>query len=341
MKNFLKALFIGGTGQISAATSKLAVEKGFELTLLNRGKRNDSVAEGANVVVADINDKQKMKEFLKDKHYDVVVDWIVFNQSQLERDIELFTGKTEQYILISSAAGYQKPLKSYWVDESTPLYNPYWEYAQDKIACEKRLTQEYIENGFPMTIVRPSHTYSEIWIPFVTNSNSRPWTIVDRLLKGKPIVVPGDGTSLWTLTHNTDFAKGFVGLMGNIQAIGYPFHITSDEVKTWEQYLDAIASAVGAKPVVRHLTSEMISAFAPDRYGPLFGDQCRSVVFDNSKIKRFVPGYAATLPFEKGIRMSIDYYMNHPERQEIDDEWNDTLDRMIAACDECILKAKK
>jgi len=337
----MKALFVGGTGCISSAVSKLAVEQGFELYLLNRGNKSGFVPSGAHVVIGDIEDKAGMTEYLKDKHFDVVIDFIVFNKKQAQRDIGLFTGKTDQYVFISTCATYQRPVGYYLVDESTPAGNVFWDYGQNKYACEQLYTKAYRENGFPLTIVRPSHTYSETRIPFALNSKTKPWTLIDRLLKGKPMIVPGDGTSLWTLTHNSDIAKGIVGLMGNSQAIGQPFHITSDEVKSWDQYLRVMAQAVGVTPVIKHLSSEMICAFAPDLRPGLLGDLCRSYVLDNSKIKRFVPGYVATMPFERGIRKSIAYFMAHPEMQQIDEEWNALMDKMAAAYDGFIAKAQE
>lgn len=336
----MKALFIGGTGCISTAVSKLAIEKGFELYLLNRGNRSSFAPEGANIVIGDINDKTAMKEYLKDKHFDAVIDFIVYNPEQAERDIGLFTGKTNQYIFISTVVTYQRPVGYYFVDESTPAGNPYSDYGINKAACELRYMKEYRENGFPLTIIRPSHTYSETRIPFAMNSKTKPWTLIDRMLNGKPVIVPGDGTSLWTLTHSSDIAKGIVGLMGNTQAIGQPFHITSNEVKTWDQYLRVIAQAIGVEPVIRHLSSEMICAIAPDLRSGVMGDLCNSYVVDNSKIKRFVPDYVATMPFERGIRKSIAFFMEHPELQEIDEEWNAMIDRMVDAYDEFMSKAQ-
>ncbi len=337
----MKALFIGGTGCISSGVSRLAAERGVDLYLLNRGNRSEFVPEGATVVTGDIEDVPAMERFLADRHFDVVIDFIVFRPEQAERDIRLFTGKTDQYVFISSVMTYQRPVGYYLVDESTPQSNPYSRYAQDKIACETRFIREFRENGFPLTIVRPSHTYSETRIPFALNSGKKPWSLVDRLLRGRPVIVPGDGTSLWTLTHNSDIAKGIVGLMGNTQAIGQPFHITSDEVKSWDQYLKVIADAVGIKPVIRHMSSEMICAFAPDVAEGLMGDLCRSYVVDNGKIKRFVPGYVATTPFEKGIRQSIAYFQSHPALMQVDDEWNAVMDRMVAAYDAVIANARR
>ncbi|NBD23702.1 SDR family oxidoreductase [Paenibacillus glycinis] len=327
----MKVLFIGGTGLISTAASELAARQGMELYLLNRGRREAFVPEGANVLHGDIRDRAAMERLLEGKHFDAVVDWIAFKPEDIERDVELFAGKTNQYIFISTVATYQRPPSHYIFDESAPQHNPGWQYAVDKIACEERLMRAYRETGFPATIVRPSHTYGETAIPFAITSGAHPWTLIDRIRKGKKIVVPGDGTSLWTITHNTDFAKGLVGLLGNTQTLGQAFHITSDEVKTWNQYLDAIGQAIGAKPQPIHMTSACISSFLPEFKAGLFGDASNSYVVDNRKIKRFVPGYEATTSFERGIRQSIAYFEAHPELRTIDEALDARMDRMIAA----------
>jgi nucleoside-diphosphate-sugar epimerase len=335
----MKVLFIGGTGLISSAVSQLAVQKGIELTLLNRGNKETLVPHGAKVLHGDINNVNEMKALLSGEHFDAVVDFIIFEPAGIERDIELFTGKTNQYIFISTAATYQRPVTQYIIDESTPQHNPGWDYAENKIACEERLIQEYRRNGFPMTIVRPSHTYGPSSIPFAITSWAKPWTIVDRMLRGKAIVVPGDGTSLWTITHNSDFAKGLVGLLGNAQTLGHAFHITSDEVKTWDQYCTIIGQVVGARPKILHIASDAIARFLPDAKGGLLGDTCNSYVLDNSKIKRFVPDYVATTNFETGIRQSIAAFQNHPELMAIDEEFNARIDRLILAYDQFLSKA--
>ncbi len=327
----MKVLFIGGTGLISTAVSELCVKRGIELYLMNRGNRMEFVPEGAEVLKGDISNEIEVEGLLKDKHFDAVVDWIIFEPQSIERDIRLFTGKTDQYIFISTVATYQRPVSHYIVDESTIQHNPGWDYAVQKLACENRLLQEYRNNNFPMTIVRPSHTYSKTSIPFAINSGKHPWTLIDRILKGKKIIVPGDGTSLWTITHNTDFAKGIVGLLGNVQAIGQTFHITSDEVKTWDQYLKCIGNAVGVEPQTIHIASDCIVKYFPELKGGLLGDTSNSYVVDNSKIKRFVPGYLATMNFENGIRQTIEYFQDHPAYMTIDEEFDAKMDRFIAA----------
>jgi len=337
----MKALFIGGTGTISSAVSELAVKKGIDLYLLNRGNRSELIPKGAKSIIGDIRDIERAREILKDYKFDVVVDWVAFNVEHVKASIELFRDKTSQYIFISSASVYQKPPSHYLITESTPLVNPYWQYARDKIECENILMEEYANNNFPVTIVRPSYTYGKTMIPFIFNSRIRRWTIVDRMKKGKKIIVPGDGTSLWTLTHNTDFAKGFIGLMGNVQAIGHAFHITSDEVLTWDQIANIIGSAVGVKPEIIHIPSEFIGAFSPESIGGLLGDKSVSVVFDNSKIKRFVPGYQATVSFVEGIKESIEWYEADAGRREVDEEFNLLADKIINAYEKALELAKE
>ncbi len=327
----MKALFIGGTGLISSAVSRLAVERGVDLTLLNRGQRGEFFPRGARQIVADHRDAQAVRDALRGQTFDVVADWIAFTPEQASRDIELFSGRTGQFFFISSASAYQKPATHYLITESTPLFNPFWQYSRDKIACEELLLKEYREKGFPLTIIRPSLTYGPAQIPAAVGSWNHPWTLVDRMRRGKKIVVPGDGTSLWTMTHNTDLAKGFVGLMGNIRAIGHAFHITSDEVLTWNQIYLLIGAAAGARPEIVHLSSDFIAAFNPEDLGNLTGDKAQCGVFDNAKIRSFVPGYVATVPFADGVRESLKWFEAHPERCTIDDAFNALCDRMIQA----------
>ncbi len=325
----MKVLFIGGTGVISSAVSALAVEKGMELYLLNRGTRNDFVPQGVRVLKGDIRDADSVRSALGNHRFDAVVDWISYVPEHVENDIRLFSGITGQFIFISTASAYQKPLRHYLIDESTPLCNPYWEYSREKIACEDILMQEYRKNGFPVTIVRPSYTYNKTTIPFLFNSRERRWTLIDRMKKGKKIIVPGDGTSLFTITHNTDFAKGFAGLLGNFKAIGHAFHITSDEVLTWDQIACAIGAAAGVEPDILHVSSDFICRVSPESTGGLIGEKSISMVFDNSKIKRFVPGFSATVPFAEGIRESVRWYEANPELCQADDSFNSLSDRII------------
>jgi len=326
----MKVLFIGGTGTISAACSELAVQQGIDLYLLNRGNRSELVPKGACTITADIYNSAEVAKALTGHFFDAIVDWIAFTPEHVERDIELFAGKTRQYIFISSTSVYQKPSSLYKITESTPLANPFWEYSRNKIACEDRLLQEYRENDFPVTIVRPSHTYGNSSIPWAFHGKS-PWTIIDRMQKGKKIIVHGDGTSLWSLTHNSDFAKAFNGLLGNTQSIGHAFHITSDEVLTWNQILQAIGRAAGVTPDIINISSNFIVNFHHDSKGTLLGDKANSVVFDNTKIKTFVPDFVATTRFEEGIKQSIAWFEAHPEKCTPDTEWDALCDKIIAA----------
>lgn len=325
----MKVLFIGGTGIISEAVSKLAIQKGIDLYLLNRGNRPLYLPEGAKAIYGDIRDKGNVREVLKSYSFDVVVDWIAFTPEHIRTDLDLFAGNVGQYIFISSASAYQKPPTDYIITESTPLANPFWQYSRDKIACEEMLMTEYRNNGFPVTIVRPSLTYGLQMIPAALNSWQRPWSIIDRMQKGKKIIVHGDGTSLWTITHNADFAKGFTGLMGNSMAVGHAFHITSDEVLTWNMIYELIGKAAGVKPDIIHIASDFISEIHPESYGSLLGDKAESAVFDNSKIKRFVPDFKATVSFEAGIKRSVEWFLEHPELCNVDTEWDGSMDMII------------
>jgi len=326
----MKALFIGGTGTISTAISSALVRQGWELYLLNRGNNNDRVPEGAKVIKTDINDEAGVAALIKDLSFDVVADFIAFVPSQVERDIRLFSGKTKQYIFISSASAYQKPLSDYRITESTPLANPYWDYSRNKIACEELLISEYRKTGFPVTIVRPSHTYDDRSIPLGVHGDNGSWQVAKRMLENKPVIIHGDGTSLWTLTHNSDFAKGFTGLMGNIHAVGEAVNITSDESLTWNQIYEIIASALGVKLNAVHISSDYLAECSSyDFTGSLIGDKANTVIFDNSKLKRLVPGFNATVRFDQGIRALLDNVLSHPELQKEDPEFDRWCDNVI------------
>lgn len=337
----MKALFIGGTGTISSAISKLAVEKGWELYLLNRGNKSDRAPAGAKIIKADINDEAGVTGLIKDIKFDVVADFIAFVPAQLERDIRLFSGKTGQFIFISSASAYQKPLSHYSITESTPLSNPYWEYSRNKIACEERLMVEYRKNGFPITIIRPSHTYDERNIPLAVHGRKGSWQVIDRIIKGKPVLIHGDGSSLWTITHNSDFAKAFVGIMGNSAATGEAIHITSDESITWDKIYDCIGAALNMKVKKFHVSTDFLAACDPEFEGGLIGDKSNSVIFDNSKIKRLVPDYVATMRFDQGVRISLNYLLSHPELQIPDVEFDQFCDKIINVQEEALRNFKK
>ena len=322
----MKALFIGGTGNISTAVSRLAVSRGIELYLLNRGHREVDIP-GVHQIHADINDTAAVREVIRGHQWDCVADFIVFTPDQIERDFDLFKDSAGQYIFISSASAYQKPPTSHIITESTPLANPYWQYSRDKIACEDLLNQYYREQGFPITIVRPSHTYDKV-IPTAVGGGDA-YTLIDRMIRGEKVIVHGDGTSLWTLTHSEDFAKGFVGLIGNQQAVGHAFHITSDEVLTWDQIYRTIGAAVGARPHIVHIPSDYLARFDETLRGGLVGDKANCAIFDNTKIKTFVPEYKAAIPFREGVARTIRWFQAKPERMTVNGERNAFLDRVI------------
>lgn len=327
----MKVLFIGGSGIISTACTQLAAQRGIEITLVNRGRHKVQFPTGVKSLTIDVHDVSAAQRILQDTSYDVVVDWVAYTPDDIERDLQLFRGRTRQFIFISSASAYQKPGTDYFITESTPLANPHWDYSRNKIACEERLMKAYREEGFPITIVRPSVTYGDTQIPLITNSWEKPYTIVDRMLKKQKVVVPGDGTSLWVITHNSDFAKGFVGLLGHPQAVGHAFHITSEEALTWDQYYKMVAAALGVEARIVHIPSDFIIACIPTQEGSLIGDKSVSVVFDNSKIRRFVPGYCATTRFSEGIRQTIAWFQADPARQQVDTAENAAWDKVIAA----------
>jgi len=324
----MKVLFIGGTGTISSACSALAVERGIDLTLLNRGETTRRpVPEGARVLQGDIRKPATVEEALGQELFDVVVDWVAYTPEQIETDLQLFRGRTGQYIFISSASAYRKPIVDLPIVESTQLDNPYWEYSRNKIACEERLVRAFREERFPMTIVRPSHTYDRTLLPVRGG-----WTVIDRMRRGEPVIVHGDGTSLWVLTHHRDFARAFVGLLGNPHAIGEPFHITSDEFLTWNQIYGLLAEAAGvAAPQLVHVPSRLIDAYDPEWGASLVGDKMHSVIFDNTKIKRLVPDFEATIPYARGAEEVIAWYDADPSRQTVDEAFNALLDRILEA----------
>ena len=327
----MKVLFIGGTGVISMASTRLAAERGIELTLLTRGLRSANLPENVHAINVDVTDEEAVAQALGFQSFDAVVDWIAFTPADIERDIRLFRNRTMQYIFISSASAYQRPVGHYLITESSPLINPYWQYSRDKIACEERLMKEYREAGFPFTVARPTLTYGDTQIVLAVNTWQKSYTAVDRMRQGKKVIVPGDGASLWVITHNSDFAQGLVGLLGHQQAIGHAFHITSDEAMTWDQYYRITAQAAGVEARIVHIPAEFIGACLPDTIGSLTGDKCSSVIFDNSKIKRFVPGYCARVPFAQGIQRTIEWFDADPQRQQIDEAANAAWDKLIDA----------
>ena len=323
----MKVLFIGGTGIISSACASLALERGIDLYFLNRGQSADRpVPAGVQVLKGDIRERSSTSAALAGRKFDVVVDWVAYTPEQVETDLDLFGGRTGQYIFISSASAYQTPPSGLPVTESTILDNPYWLYSRNKIACEERLVKAYRQDKFPMTIVRPSHTYDRTALPLDGG-----YTVVDRMRQGKPVIVHGDGTSLWVLTHHKDFARGFVGLLGNSHAIGDDFHITSDEVLNWNQIFNLVAKAAGAQANIVHVPSDLIAAYDPDWGAGLLGDKAVSMVFDNSKIKRIVPDFVASIPFSRGVEEIMAWYDADPARQVVDEATDRMIDRILNA----------
>ena len=310
-------------------------ELGWEVWLLNRGNRPEAVPEGARSIVADINDEAAVLEKLGDETFDCVCEFIGFTPDQVERDYRLFKGRTRQYIYTSSASAYHKPAASYIITEGTTLANPHWQYSRDKIACEEFLMEKYRREGFPVTIVRPSHTYDERSVPLGVHGKNGSWQVVRRMLEGKPVIIQGDGTSLWTMTFNTDFAIGYTGLMGNRHAIGEAFQITGDETLTWNQIYATIADALGVELKACHVSSEFLAAvgepYGYDFEGGLIGDKAVCVVFDNSKLKRAVPDMRTNVRFDQGVRIALDYILAHPERQIPDPEFDAWCDKVVEA----------
>lgn len=323
----MKILFIGGTGNISGACTRHALEKGFEVWHLNRGLNAWELPAGVKTIKGDIHNFQEVKKLLQGHSFDVVANFIAYVREDVERDYELFRDKCGQYIFISSASAYQKPPSHPVITESTPLANPFWQYSRDKIACEEKLIQLYREEKFPVTIIRPSHTYETV-IPVAVGSWDD-FTIIDRIRKGREIIVHGDGTSLWTITHSIDFAKGFNGLLGHQQSIGHSFHITSDELLTWNQIYEAVAEAAGAPARMIHIPSDFIAGFDEFQRGNLLGDKAHSVIFDNSKIKTFVPDFKATIPFRSGIKDTVKWFEEKKDRMVIREENNAFMDRVL------------
>ena len=330
----MKILMIGGTGTISSAITRQLAASGHDLWLLNRGTRKSEVPECVKQVIADIDDTEAVLRQIGDEQFDAVCEFIGFLPSQVERDIRLFRGRTKQYVYISSASAYNKPAASHVITEGTSLANPHWEYSRNKIACEELLMREYREKGFPVTIIRPSHTYCERGVPVSVHGLKGSWQVLKRMMAGKPVIVHGDGSSLWTLTWNEDFARGFIGLLGNPKAIGEAFQIMSDEQLTWNQIYACVANALHVTPHLYHVSSDFLAAVAPQAWdfeGNLLGDKAVTVCFDCTKLKRAVPGFQATTRFDEGVRRCVAYLLAHPELQTEDPEFDAWCDRVIEA----------
>ena len=327
----MNILFIGGTGIISSACTQLAALRGLNVSLLNRGQSSREVPSGVKVLHGDVRDPESLRAALGDLNFDAVVNWVAFTPEHIEADLSAFRGRTRQYVFISSASAYQTPPARLPVLESTPLSNPFWQYSRDKIACEERLTRAYREEGFPVTIVRPSHTYDRTLLPMDGG-----YTVVNRMRQGKRVIVHGDGTSLWVLTHHQDFARGFVPLLGNPHALGEVFHITGDELLSWNQIFETVAQAAGTRANIVHLPSDMIAAADPEWGAGLLGDKAHSMIFDNSKIRQVVPDFCATIPFFQGAREIMAWYDADPARQTIDAALDQRMDALIAAYDRAV-----
>lgn len=323
----MKVLFMGGTGNISSACVELALARGYDVTVFNRGNRPPSFSKPVRSLVGDRNDFARLGQVAEADRYDVVADFCGYTPDQVEKDVAAFAGRVGQYLYISSASAYQKPPNHYVITESTPLVNPYWQYSRNKIACEDRLMQAHRDRGFPITIVRPSYTYGPTWVPSALGGQD--YTVVNRMRQGKPVVSHGDGTSLWVMTCNSDFALGFVGLFGNARAIGEAFHITSDEVLTWDQIYATIARAAGCEPALVHLASETIAALYPAEGAGLLGDKAQNAVFDNAKIKRVVPEFRATVSFAQGMARSIAWLDADPTHRRINADADRMLDHLV------------
>lgn len=334
----MRILLIGGTGTISMAITRELAKRNEDLYLLNRGNRKVDVPGNVKLINVDINDEAQVKEKIKDLDFDCVCNFIGFVKENVERDYRLFKDKTKQYVYISSASAYNKPSRNYVITEGTTLANPYWQYSRDKIECEEYLMKQYKENGFPITIVRPSHTYDERSIPLGVHGKKGNYQIIKRMLEGKPVIIHGDGTSLWTLTHNSDFAQGFCGLLGNPHAIGEAFQITSDETLTWNQIYETVANILNVKLNAYHVSSEFLADISDyDFAGSLIGDKACSVVFDNSKLKKVVPEYKPIVHFEEGIKKTIENILSNPSLQIEDKEFDEWCDKVVEVLD----KAKK
>ncbi len=325
----MRVLFIGGTGNISTACTRRALEQNLEVFHLNRGTHPEKAPKGVTTLQADIRDARAVESALQGLRFDSVVEWLGYGPADVERDVALFRGRIAQYVFISSASVYRKPIPHPVLTESTPLGNPYWDYAASKIACERALERARAETDFPCTIIRPAHTYDDGWIP--SPFGSRDYTIAARMLAGKEVVLHGDGQSLWTLTHASDFAVGLVGLLGQPAAVGEAFHITSDERLTWDGIYETIGRALGVAPRIVHVTSEFIARVCPERGAGLLGDKTYSVIFDNTKIRRYVPAFRPAVTFAEGVRRSVEWFEAHPEAKHIDPAADADQERILSA----------
>ena len=335
----MRILLIGGTGTISSAITRQLAESGHDLWLLNRGNRKNEVPAGVRQVIADIDDTDEVLRQIDGQLFDAVCEFIGFVPAQVQRDIRLFSGRTRQYVYISSASAYNKPAANHVITEGTTLANPHWEYSRNKIACEELLLKAYRDDAFPVTIVRPSHTYCERGVPVSVHEPKGSWQVLKRMMDGKPVIIHGDGTSLWTLTWNEDFARGFIGLLGNPKAIGEAFQIMSDEQLSWTQIYQCVADALGVELKPYYISSTFLAKAAPKDYdfeGNLLGDKSVTAQFDCTKLKRAVPGFQATTRFHEGVRRCVAYLKAHPELQQEDPDFDAWCDRVIAAQEQAL-----
>jgi nucleoside-diphosphate-sugar epimerase len=336
-----KVLFLGGTGIISTACTELAVARGFDVWLLNRSGR--SLVAGARALAADIDDRVSTGSALGNETWDAIVDFLAFTPAQIETRLDLFRGRVGHYLFISSASAYQKPMRGDpWIRECTPLVNPFWQYSRDKIACEERLFRAVREEGFPATVVRPSLTYGDTVVPLAVNSWQKSFTAIDRMRRGQPVIIPGDGLTPWTITHSSDFAKGLVGLLGLRESIGHAFHITSDEALSWNEIYEATATAAGVtEPKFVHLASDFLIACLPEMEGTLRGDKANAALFDNTKIKRWVPDFRATTRFRDGIQKTVAWFDAAPERRQVDGALAARWDQLLAGYEQGLELARQ
>jgi nucleoside-diphosphate-sugar epimerase len=328
----MKILFVGGTGTISLACTRAALKRGYEVYHLNRGTRPDLVPDNVRTLIADIRNQDQTREVLKGLSFNCLVNWVGYIPDHVRQDIEIFGPITDHYVFISSASVYQKPPVHWIITESTPVGNPFWQYARDKIDCERALLAAFAKQDFPCTIVRPSHTYSDGWVP--TPFGSRDYTVANRMLQGEEVISTGDGQSLWTLTHSDDFARGFVEILGNQHTLGEIYHITSDEAMTWDNIYHTIGGILGVEPKLIHIPSDFINKVSPSIGAGLLGDKAYSTKFDNTKIKNLVPGFEAVIPFHEGIKRSLDWIEKHPEAKIIDEAKNQEINRILEAWSE-------
>ncbi|MGM0495566.1 MAG: NAD-dependent epimerase/dehydratase family protein [Bacillota bacterium] len=325
----MKVLSIGGTGLISTAVSHLAVKRGIDLYVLNRGNNNDVLPKQVKNIICDINNDEAIKKALKGHKFDVVVDWIAFKVEHVKRDYRLFKNITKQYVFISSASAYQKPIPKLPITEDVPLDNPYWNYSKNKQYCEEYLLS-IKDSDFNITIIRPSHTYNDTLLIFQLIPWDYPYTILKRMLERKPIVLPDNGKSLWTLTYNYDFAEAFLDVLGNESAYNDYFHLTSDKVYTWTQIANFIYDGLKIEPNIEYIPSSFIIKYFPEVKGELYGDKKDSAVFDNSKIKSIAPNYKSKVEYSDIVKRAVKHYLETPELQKVDKEFDKRYDNLIA-----------